>query len=119
MRPAAATTLMFARRTRRPLIILALFAIGGLGAAVARGSSTPDPAKVAVQLHDDVVRDVLSRTGDFTATVGSLDCVELTPGKGSCLGNLTSTAHRADHLMVAVRYEVGPDGHLDWSVRLP
>jgi hypothetical protein len=110
---------MLSRRTHRPLIVLALFAIGGVGAAVARGSSTPDPAQVAIELHDDIARDVLSRTGDFTATVGPLDCVEVTPGAGSCLANLTSSAHRADHLMVAVRYDVGPDGHLTWRVRMP
>ncbi|MBO9531459.1 MAG: hypothetical protein J7513_00590 [Solirubrobacteraceae bacterium] len=110
---------MLSRRTRRPVILLALFAVGGLGAAVARGSSTPDPAQVALELHDDVSRDVLSRTRDFTAAVGPLDCVETRPGIGSCLANLTSSSHRADHLMVAVTYEVGPDGHLVWSVRLP
>lgn len=110
---------MLSRRTRRPLIVLALFAIGGLGAAVARGSSTPDPQEVAVEIHDDVARDVLSRTRDFTATVGPLDCVETRPGLGSCLANLTSSTHRADHLMIAVHYEVAADGHLSWGVRLP
>jgi hypothetical protein len=110
---------MLSRRTRQPLIVLSLFAIAGVGAAVARGSASPDPAEVAKMLHDDVSRDVLSRTKDFTATVGPLDCVELSPNTGSCLANLTSTSHRADHVMVAVRYEVGAEGHLTWSVRLP
>lgn len=110
---------MVARRHSRPLIALALFAAGGIGAAVARGSSSPDPADVARQIHSDVARDVLSRTGDFTATVGPLDCVEMEPGKGSCLANLTTSAHRADHVMIAVHYEVARDGSLTWGVRLP
>lgn len=110
---------MLARTARHPLAILALFAVAGVGAAVARGSSTPDPADVAASIHADVSRDVLSRTRDYSAAVGPLDCVEVHPGRGSCLGNLTSNAHRADHLMVAVSYEVRDDGRIDWSVRLP
>ena len=110
---------MFPSRTRRPLALLALFAAAGVGAAVAHGSSTPDPTEIAQRLHADVTRDVLSRTGDFTANVGPLDCVEVKPGAGSCLANLTSAAHRADHVMIAVSYSVGADGHITWGVRLP
>lgn len=110
---------MATRSTRRPLAILALFAAAGVGAAVARGSSTPAPDEVARAIHRDVARDVLSRTGDYSATVGPLDCVEVRPRHGSCLANLTTNAHRTDHVMIAVAYEVGPDDQLTWIVRLP
>ena len=110
---------MLPNHTRRPLAILALFAAAGVGAAVARGSSTPDPSQIARQLQDDVTRDVLDRTGDFTANVGPLDCVEVKPGAGSCLANLTSASHRADHVMIAVSYTVDAHGHIEWGVRLP
>jgi hypothetical protein len=106
-------------RSRRPLLALVLFVVVGGGAAVARGSASLDPDDVAAEIHNDVSRDVLSRTRDFSATVGPLDCVEVRPRAGSCLANLTSNAHRTDHLMVAVAYEVGPDEQLTWSVRLP
>ncbi len=111
---------MVLRSPRRPLLILALFALAGVvGAAVAQGSSTPDPNDVAREIHRDVSRDVLSRTRDYSATVGPLDCVEVRPGHGSCLANFTSNEHRTDHVMIAVAYEVGPDDRITWSVRLP
>lgn len=110
---------MTLRATHRPLIVLALVAAAGVGATVARGSSTPKPSEVARAIHGDVQRDVLSRTKDFTVALGPLDCVELRPRHGSCLANLTSNRHRADHLMVAVYYEVGEDDHITWGVRLP
>jgi hypothetical protein len=110
---------MASRNPRRPLLILALFVAAGIGAAVARGSATPHPDDVARQIHGDVAREVLSRTRDFSATVGPLDCIEIRPGVGSCLANLTSNAHRTDHVMVSVAYEVGPEEQLSWIVRLP
>ncbi|MEH3054738.1 MAG: hypothetical protein PGN13_12160 [Patulibacter minatonensis] len=110
---------MAARRNIRPLIVLTLFAVAGVGAAVARGSSPPAPEQVAKQIHGDVTRDVLSRTGDFTATVGPLDCIETKPGLGSCLANFTSSTHRADHLMIAVHYEVVAHDRVTFGVRLP
>ncbi|MFT4036497.1 MAG: hypothetical protein QM679_13065 [Patulibacter sp.] len=110
---------MHLRLPQHPLLVLALFVAGGFGAAVARGSSTPTADEVAAKIHDDVGRDVLSRTGDFTATVGPLDCVELGSGVGSCLANLTSSTHRADHVMVAVHYEIATNGQVTWQVRLP
>ncbi len=111
---------MPARSTRRPLLILALFALVGVaGAAVAQGSSTPDPSEIAKEIHRDVTREVLSRTRDYSVTIGPLDCVEVRPGVGSCLANYTSNAHRTDHLMIAVTYRVGPDDQLTWNVRLP
>jgi len=118
-RRSLALVSMTASSTRRPLIALALFVAAGVGVGAAQGSSTPDPSEVGRRLHADVTRDVLSRTRDFTATVGPLDCVEVHPGKGSCLANLTSSSHRADHVMVAVSYEVGENDHIDWGVRLP
>lgn len=112
---------MAARRMQRPLVALALFAAAGIGigTAVARGSSTPDPSDVAREIHDDVARDVLDRTHDFTASIGPLDCVETSPGRGSCLANLVSASHRADHVMIAVHYDVDPNGKVTWMVRLP
>lgn len=104
---------------QRPLVALTLFAAAGIGTAVARGSSTPDPSQVAKQIHDDVARDVLDRTHDFTASVGPLDCVETDPRTGSCLANLVSASHRADHVMIAVHYDIAPDGQITWTVRLP
>lgn len=99
------------------LVLVALMLL--LGAWVT-GPNTMTPAEVSRNAHEQVLRDVIRRTGDFSMTVGPLDCVEMQPGRGNCLADLRSKTHRADGLMVAVGYVVDPaGGQLELVVKLP
>ena len=103
-------------------VVPALALAGGvvaLGAWVS-GPTTMTPAEVSHAAHDQVLRDVVHRTGDFSMSVGPLDCIEMQPGRGNCLADLRSETHRADGLMVAVGYVVDPaNGQLELVVKLP
>lgn len=124
---AAASQARRARRARRirRLTLRALpvaLVLGGVGALAtwASAPSTMSPEEVARAAHEQVVRDVVDRTGDFSTTVGKLDCVEIAPGRGNCLADVRSEAHQADALMIAVGYVVDPDdGQLELVVKLP
>jgi hypothetical protein len=112
------------RRRRRlllrgvPLLALVVafpFAIGWI-----HGSRAVTARQVEQSSHDEVLRQVIERSGDYSMTIGPLDCVQLGDGWGNCLADARSNAHRTDHLMVAVGYKVDPgSGALALSVRLP
>lgn len=76
------------------------------------------PAEVAGDIRDDVTRKVISRTEDYSATVGPLDCVELQPGRGNCLADVKLAGHRHDQVMVAVTYTQQRGGY-DILVKMP
>lgn len=111
-------------RRRRLLLrgVPMLLALAGIVVLIAwaTGPNTMTPAEVSENAHEQVLRDVISRTGDFSMTVGRLDCVEMHPGRGNCLADARSKAHRADNLMIAVGYVVDPgNGQLELVVKLP
>ncbi|MBJ7471484.1 MAG: hypothetical protein JHD16_09285 [Solirubrobacteraceae bacterium] len=100
-----------------PAVALAGLLLMGLS-RLADGSGTTTPSEVAVDIQDQVKRDIISRTDDYSVSVGPLSCVELKPGKGNCLADVKLGAHRADNVMVAVTYTV-EDGEYDLVIKLP
>lgn len=127
--PAAGTALRPSRtaglsRNKRALVrsipVLLIIALAALLVAWVSGPSTMTPSEVSLNAHDQVLRDVVRRTGDYSMSVGRLDCVEMSPGNGNCLADLRSKTHQADGLMVAVGYVVDPtNGQLELVVKLP
>ena len=63
-----------------------------------------DPAEVAAQIQDQVTRELIARTNDYSLRVGPLDCVSLQPDKGNCLADVQYRGHRKDDVMIAVTY---------------
>lgn len=112
-----------ARARRRRLLLRFVPAVAFLGLLVMGfdklGVGEPaSPAEVARDIRDDVTRKVISRTEDYSATVGPLDCVELQPGRGNCLADVALSGHRHDNTMVAVTYTQQRGGY-DILVKLP
>ena len=128
---ASARVAVGARAEPEPLArwkrLLRLVPLGALLIALAAlligwftGPDGMTPAEVARNAHDQVMRDVIQRTGDYSMTIGPLDCVEIAPGRGNCLADAQSITHKADGLMVAVGYVVDPgNGQLELVVKLP
>jgi hypothetical protein len=108
------------RFVRRGLPVVAVLVLAGLLISWVTGPNTRSPEQVSESAHEQVLRDVIRRTGDYSMTVGKLDCIEILPGRGNCLADLRSKHHRADGLLVAVAYVVDPDdGQLELVVKLP
>jgi hypothetical protein len=112
------------RRRRRFLLravpLLALAAIFPFAISWLHGDHAITAQQVEQSAHDEVLRQVIERSGDYSMTIGPLDCVQLGDGWGNCLADAKSNTHRTDHLMVAVGYKVTPgSGSLSLSVRLP
>lgn len=82
----------------------------GLSRAIGPGEAA-SPTEVASDIHAQVTRQIVDRTDDFSVTVGPLDCVELQPGKGNCLADVTLRGHQSDNVMVAVTYEDDGGGY--------
>lgn len=113
MTPAATRT------TRRPLLVLGLFATAGVAAAVAQGDSGPNGTDVARELAPRVVVDVRERLGDPKARVTNLDCVAFDARHGNCVADLVSHRRYNTAVMVAVRYRIAGDGSLRHRISLP
>lgn len=96
------------------LIALLIVVIGRLA-----GDGGPTPAsEVALDIRDQVTRDIIARTEDYSVTVGPLDCVALQPGKGNCLADVKLAGHRSDNVMVAVSYTDAGNGY-DLVIKMP
>ncbi len=96
------------------VILLVVFGVQRLG-----GPAAPaEPSEVAAEIRDQVTRDIIARTDDYSVTVGPLDCVELHPGKGNCLADVKLASHRADRVMVAVTY-TDDGGDYDLVIKMP
>lgn len=112
------------RRRRRVLLRLApvvalVLALLFVAVDRLRGPEELTADEVAVQIHDQVTREVIARTDDFSTKLGPLDCVELGPSRGSCLATVSLADHQTDRVMVAVAYEAGPGGDLKLAIKLP
>lgn len=122
-RPVSSRRVRLGRRqrlVRRGLPAVCGIVLAGLLISWVTGPSTMAPDQVAESAHEQVLRDVIRRTGDYSMSVGKLDCIEMRPGRGNCLADLRSKRHRADGLLVAVGYVVDPDdGQLELVVKLP
>ena len=117
--PHEAALLRRRRLMRRLVPVLAGVLLLVLAIQRLDGPDAPTPpAEVALDIRDQVTRDVISRTDDYSVTVGPLDCVELHPGKGNCLADVKLTAHRADNVMVAVTY-TQDGGDYDLVIKMP
>ncbi len=113
-----------ARVRRRRLVLRFIPALTVLGIFVfgvtrVIGAGTPaSPAEVAADIHEEVTRQIVARTDDYSAAVGPLDCVELQPGKGNCLADVELSGHRSDNVMVAVTYTDDGGGY-DLLIKMP
>lgn len=107
------------RTTRRPLLVLGLFAVAGVAAAVAQGDSGPNGSDVARELLPRVIVDVRERLDDPQARVTNLDCVAFDGRHGNCVADLVSHRRYNTPLMVAVRYRIAGDGSLRHRIKLP
>lgn len=117
--PRAGARIRRQRLLRRLVPVLALVLLAVFGLQRLGGPGTPASAsEVALDIRDQVTRDIITRTDDYSATVGPLDCVELHPGKGNCLADVKLASHRADRVMVAVTYTDEGDDY-DLVIKMP
>jgi hypothetical protein len=111
------------RRRRLVAIGVVTLLVAVLGYAVAgatRGPVTMSPSEVELAIREGAVRDFVRRTGDPSANLGRIDCVELKPGEGNCLADAVSAKHQTDHVMVGIQYWVNPvTGALKETVKMP
>ncbi|MDQ8047037.1 MAG: hypothetical protein AAGC46_12750 [Solirubrobacteraceae bacterium] len=85
-----------------------------------KGPGFMTPAQVSAKAHDEVLRQVIARTGDYSTTIGRLDCVQIEPGKGNCLADYRTQSHQTDGLMVAAAYDLQRGSNdLNLVIKLP